>query len=1382
MELSENRRVLLEKYLQTRAGQAAISIPKRPAAAYAPLSYGQQQMWLLAQLMVDHPVYNECVTVHLPGPLHTAIFEQSFNAILARHEAWRTSFPTLDGQPVQLIHPSLTLALPVIDLRHLPSSAREAEALRLAAIDATKPFDLARGPLLRAILLRLDDEDRRLYLTLHHIIFDGFSLYQVFLPELRSLYEAALAGQPSPLVALPIQYADFATWQRAQQPPIPDQRENTSSAFAKQLAYWQQQLAGSPTSLALPTDRPPSTTPTYRGAMYAFALPPQLAAALKAVSKHENVTFFTLLATAFQLLLHRYSGQDDILIGTAISDRRRPETQKLMGFFLNTLVLRAQMTGNPSFRQLLEQMRETIIDAQEHQDVPFEYLVQALQPERNPGQNPLFQVMLTLEPPLAVLPSGWTITQMEVNTNAAKFDLFLELDDRPEGLIGHFEYSADLFDEDTIKRLASHWQTLLESIVAAPQQHISQLSIISPAERTQLLDDWNNTQTQYPSHSCVHHLFAAQAKLTPHATALVLQDQRMTYAELNMRANQLAHKLQRAGVGPEVPVGVCMDRSFAMIVALLGILKAGGAYVPLDTAYPHDRLTFMLEDSRAPVLITHEQYAGQWSQHGLQLLCLDPTWQTLSGESNEDPLSSTTADNLAYIMYTSGSTGKPKGVEIRHRSILRLVFGAHYATLDQSRTILHMAPISFDAATFEVWGSLLHGARCVLMPQRIPTPSQIGKTIHTYKVTTLWLTASLFNSIIDEAPQALAPVQQLLTGGEALSVAHIRRALTLLPATQLINGYGPTEGTTFTCCYTIPRSLDPTLRSIPIGRPISNTQVYILDHNQEPVPIGVTGELYIGGDGLARGYLRAPELTREKFIPNPFSQPPEGPSPQSDQPLLYKTGDLARYFPNGAIEFIGRIDSQIKLRGFRIEPGEIETVLKQHPNVRDALVIAAQNKRAEKTLAAYIVLFADNASPLIELQAHLQKQLPEYMIPSTFTFLDAIPLTPIGKVDLRKLPPPDDSAKSRQQAFAAPQSHTQQQLVTIWEELLHVQPIGIHDDFFQLGGHSLLAARLVDRIEKVFGKNIPLSTLFAGATIAHLAQELQQQQTDSDTRAPLISVQTGGAEPPLFYLHGDWTRSSFYCIKVSHELGPEQPFYILEPYKLDNLTVPPTFKTMAAEHLKAMQLIQPHGPYLLVGFCNGGLIAYEIAQQLLAKGETIHQLILIDPASAASPPRRWFRIAITSGSALLRLNQRQQLEWFLRLRHIRRYLRSPRYRWLVNHSLQQALLDEDELTRRRDRAPLQLSKLHFLLPRINILRAEWEGIYRWIAAGYSPRPYDGKITFIWNAQELHLRNWWLTMTKGNQTETHVIPGDHMTWRTTYLDEFARVLKRCLRHE
>lgn len=1371
-ELSETKRALLEKYLRGNRQQAASSstrvIPRRSGGSTVPLSFTQQQLWVIAQLIGDSPVYNECVTVHLPGPLDVPTLERSFNELIRRHEAWRTCFPVVDGQAVQQVQPELTFTLPVVDLRSLPHEEREAEALRRAKAEALPPFDLIHGPLLRASLMRLDDEDHRLFLTLHHIIFDGMTVYQVFLPELRAVYEAFSAGQPSPLAELPIQYTDFAVWQREQM---------QGQVLDRQLAYWRQQLAGVPALLELPADHPRPPVPSYRGAIRSLALGKPLTDALRAFARREGCTLYVLLQAALNTLLYRYTGQHDILVGTATSGRTQAEVQKLMGVFINMLVMRTNMEGGPTFRELLGRVREATLEAQEHADVPFEYVVKELQPQREQGQNPFFQVMLMLEPAVASLPSGWTLTHMEVNTDSSKFDLSLIFEDRPEGLVGWFEYSTDLFEASTIERMMGHWQTLLAAIIANPTQTIDTLPILTEAERQQLLVEWNDTVTDYPRDVCIPQLFDAQVERTPDAVALVFGKEQMTYRDLQRKANQLASHLQRLGVGPEVLVGVCMERSLEMVVALLGILKAGGAYVPLDPAYPPERVSFMLEDSQVAVLLTQRRLVEKVSlvrgqgerREQAKVICLDTDWSTLAHESTNNPPCAASPNNLAYVIYTSGSTGRPKGVAIAHHSVVVfLSWAMSVFTPAELAGVLASTSICFDLSVFELFVPLSCGGCAILVENVLGLPDVAG-------VVPVTLVNSVPSAVTELLHNHTLPssVQTINLAGEALPRTLVQQLYRQQTLQRVYNLYGPSEDTTYST-YTLVESGEgePT-----IGRPIAHTQAYILDARLQPVPVGITGELYLGGEGLARGYLHRPELTAERFIRNPFSDEPEA--------RMYKTGDLARYLPDGTIEFLGRIDHQVKIRGFRIEIGEIEEVLRQHLEVRETVVVAREDTPGDKRLVAYVATRSDQTAIVNTLRTYLQEKLPRYMVPSTFVVLDALPHTPNGKLDRSALPAPESRRgglygrprplDTEEEPFETPLLTVHYVLTQMWEELLNVHPIGIQDDFFALGGHSLLAARLFDRVAQVFGKKLPLSTLYAGATIAHLADVIMGEENVS-SRTPLVTVQAGKASKrPFFFLHGDWAGGGFYCLNLSRALGADQPFYVLEPYKFEGMRVPPTLEAMASAHIEALRSRQPEGPYLLGGFCNGGLMAYEIARQLHAAGEKVEMLALIDPATPA--PHGSVRAIIKGVGKLLRLGEDKQLEWFLR--YI--YLRIPSYRKKVQNA-GQPQVGAQFIAPRRKGGYLR-AKFARLLPSPKALRYPWAGIYRWVVSGYLPGTYDDAITFLWSSEAYKQDQQWHKVAERlpSKTETHIFPGTHASCKTKNLSIIAERLGQCLEH-
>jgi amino acid adenylation domain-containing protein len=1048
-----------------------------------PLSFSQQQLWLLAQVAPDIPVYNEPFTIRLGGPINVDALAQSFNEILRRHDALRTTFTTVDGQPVQVVSPFEVFNLPVLDLRDLPADEREARALQHATAEAKQPFDLTKYPLFRATLVQLDEQDYRLFLTFHHIIIDGVSIYEVFLPELETLYKGFCQQESVVrLSLLPIQYTDFAIWQR---------QWLQAAVLEEQLTYWKHQLADiSP--LQLPTDRPRPAQLTFQGARYSLRLPKELIEAVKELSRREGVTLFVTMLAAFKTLLYRYSGQNDIAVGTITAGRNRVELEQMMGYFLNTLVLRTDFSNNPSFSDLLQQVREVTVGAYAHQDLPFEQLVNKLQPKNSRGASPLFQVMFDFDPPISKLDLDWRLSQLDIQTDTAKFDLTMELDERAEGIIGRVEYNTDLFDEATIARMVGHYQTLLEGIVADSEQLVSHLPLLTAQEQQQFAE-WNNTQTDFPKDLCIHQLFERQVERTPDAIALVFESQQLSYHELNCRANQLAHYLVNLGVKPETLVGICMERSLEMVIGVLGILKAGGAYVPLDTTYPQERLAFMLEDAQVSVLLTQQVLLWKLSEKGQSVVCLDTDWKQIYKESEGIPVFNQTGpNNLAYVMYTSGSTGIPKGVSVIHRNVVRLVKNTNYITLTSEDTFLQLASISFDAATFEIWGALLNGAKLVIMHPHVPSLEELGQALRHYQITTLWLTSGLFHLMVNQRLENLIPVRQLLAGGDVLSVSHVKKALQTFENCQLINGYGPTENTTFTCCYPMTDS-SQVGETVPIGPPIANTQVYVLDDHLQQVPIGVYGELYIGGDGLARGYFNRPELTDEKFISNPFGN--------NSKERLYKTGDLVRYLSDGNLEFLGRIDHQVKIRGFRIELGEIEAVLNQQDTVQEVVVIVREDILGDKRLVAYIVAKPQSVPSSTELRRFLQKQLPDYMVPSAFVVLEALPLTPNGKIDRQALPQPEGQRAALETAYIAPRGDIEQKIATILKTVLQIDQIGVHDNFFDLGGNSLLLVQVQEKLVNALNRDVPVVALFQYPTINALAHYLELSSTETRDKA-----------------------------------------------------------------------------------------------------------------------------------------------------------------------------------------------------------------------------------------------------------------------------------------
>jgi amino acid adenylation domain-containing protein len=1038
-----------------------------------PASFAQQRLWFLDQFEPGSPLYNIFSAVRMQGALHMTALEQSLQEVVQRHEALRTTLVAIDGTPAQVINPCMHIPLAKVDLQELSRTDQEAETVRLASEAAQQPFHLAHGPLLRTTLLKLGEEEHVLLLSMHHIISDGWSM-GVFIREIALLYEAFSQGRPSPLPGLPIQYADFAAWQR---------EWLQGNVLQEQRTYWKQQLGDHPPVLRLPTDRPRPAVQTSHGARQAAVLPLHLSEALKALSRQENATLFMTLLAAFNVLLCRYTHQADISVGTSIANRTRAETEGLIGFFVNTLVLRTDLSGDPGFCELVQRVRDVALGAYAHQDLPFEQLVEELNPVRDTSHTPLFQVMFTLQnAPMQPLElSGLTLSPLGVDRRTAKFDLLLSMLDTEQGLVASLEYNTDLFNDPTITRMLGHFRTLLEGIVANPEQRLSSLPLISAAELQQLLVEWNNTALDYPREQCFHQLFAQRVECTPDSIAVVFADQQLTYAELNARANQLAHHLQTLGVGPEVLVAICVERSLEMVIGLLGILKAGGAYLPLDPAYPKERLAFMLEDARALVLLTQHRFSGSLPESRTHLICLDTDWQAMAEESVENPTSGATAHNLAYVIYTSGSTGQPKGTMIPHQGLVNyLNWCVQVYLTERGRGAPVHSPIGFDLTITGLFSPLLVGQSIVLLPetQEIESLCTLLRTEGNFSLVKLTPAHLEVLSHLLPPEVARGRTGAFIIGGEALWGANLAFWQTYTPHTRLINEYGPTETVVGCCVYEVPAGISPA-SAVPIGRPIYNTQLYILDSHLQPTPVGVPGELYIGGDGLARGYLNRSELTAERFIPHPVSA--------AMGARLYKTGDLACYQPDGNITFLGRIDDQVKIRGFRIELGEVEAILSQHPAVHEAIVMVREETSGDRRLVAYVVPRPEQPPTVSTLRRFLREKLPEYMVPAAFVLLEQLPLTRNGKVDRRALPKPE-----RQGAFVAPRSPVEERLAGMWAEVLGLERVGIHDNFFELGGHSLLATQVISRLRDAFRVELPVRRLFdEGATVAGLAELLE---------------------------------------------------------------------------------------------------------------------------------------------------------------------------------------------------------------------------------------------------------------------------------------------------
>ncbi len=1070
---------------------AAPPIKHRANNEPAPLSFAQERLWFLDQLEPESTVYNVCRASRLSGNLSSSALEASLNEIVSRHETLRTALRLIDGKPVQIVQPAGRIPIDFTDLRSVPESERDAEIQLRIKAEAVRAFDLQSAFLLRCMLLRVADQEHILVLMTHHSATDAWSM-GILARELWTLYDAFSNSKPSPLEPLPVQYSDYAAWQR---------NWLQGEVLDTQLSYWQERLKDL-LVLNLPTDRPRKPRQSFHGARLPIVLPEDLTRSVSELSDRFAVTPFMTLLAAFQVLLYRYTGQEDVVVGSPIANRRRQEIEGLIGFFVNTLVLRADLSGNPGFKELLARVREVCLGAYAHQDLPFEKLVHKLHPERDQSRNPLFQVMFVLQNatrPFTGIP-GFRIEPLEVATSRSPFDLSLFLREREGKYIGYIEYSTDLFDRDRIERMAGHYRTLLEGIVSDPDQSIATLPILTKSERHQILVEWNDTAADYPKDKCIHHLFEEQVERTPEAIAVEFEDQQITYRELNQRANQLAHYLITLGIGPEKLVGICVERSIEMVLGLLGILKAGGAYVPLDPNYPRQRLRFMVEDSQVCVLLYQRHLLANLPQTSAVGVCLEELI-VLNGVTPANPKNEVTPDTAAYVIYTSGSTGTPKGSIGLHRgAVNRFAWMWSTYPFGANEMSCIKTSLNFVDSVWEVFGPLLKGVPSVMIPEPVAKdPQLLIKTLAENHVTRIVLVPSLLKAILDSNPnlQRHLPDLKLWTSsGEPLSKELAQRFHECLSNSSLLNLYGSSEVSADATCYDTRKT--ESSGSISIGRPMQNTQIYLLDSHLQPVPIGIYGEIWVGGLGLARGYLNQPQLTAEKFMPNIFSCEPGS--------RLYRTGDRARYLSDASIEFLGRFDNQVKIRGYRIELREIEVVLNQHPAVRESIIVAHKaTSTAETRLIAYVVSTDQRTASANQLRSCLKDELPDFMVPSVFVFLEALPLMPNGKVDRRALPLPENARPQRQNGFVSPRSEIEQVVVQVWREVLNIEKIGIHDNFFELGGHSLTAMLVVAGLRDAFRTEVPLRFLFEAPTVADLIHKIETfNKREVDLQFPAI--------------------------------------------------------------------------------------------------------------------------------------------------------------------------------------------------------------------------------------------------------------------------------------
>jgi amino acid adenylation domain-containing protein len=1174
-------------------------IPRREPGSEAPLSYEQRRFWIVDRLDPGSPAYNVAASLPLRAHVEPAVLQRSLDAVVRRHEVLRTTFRDGEDEPVQVIHPPAPAALRVLDLSHLPPADRSAQAAAVAAEEAAHRFDLSAGPLLRVTLLRLGAAEAEIVLVAHHILADAVSMERLG-GELRAHYAAfARGGEPS-LPELPVQYADYAVWQRGW---VGD------PASAPHLEHWTRHLAGAPAVLELPTDRPRPPRPGTRGGAVEFDLSPDLASACRALARAEGATLFAVLLSAFAALVGRYAGQEDVVVGTTVANRARAELEELVGVFANVLPLRADLSGRPGFRTLVRRTHEVVAASHEHQSVPFELLVERLAPRRDLSRNPIFQVMCLL---LSDTSSGAGVVAdrdappRKPNAWATQFDLTLALSERGPRVSGALEHGADLFDAPTVERMARQYVALLAAAAAHPDVPLADLPLAGGDELVHQRAWGTAEPTEIPARG-VHHMVRVSAERTPEKAAVTCGCAAITYAELEARSNRLARHLAARGARRGTRVGVCVERSVEMVVALLAVMKTGAAYVPLDPAYPAERVAMVLQDAGIALLISESTVHARLADPPASVL-LDRDADVISVESEEPVDGGAGPEDTAYVIYTSGSTGRPKGVMVPHRALSNFVASIQETPgISPDDVLAAVTTLSFDIAALELFVPLAAGARVALMPRETVADGQLlAAALAEEGATVMQATPAGWRSLL-EAGWRCAPGLRMLCGGEALPW-DLARAL-LEGGGELWNLYGPTE----TTIWSAARRVDAEDGAALVGGPVANTRLHVLDDGFRPLPTGVPGELFIGGDGVAAGYLDRPATTAERFVPDPFSPGPGA--------RMYRTGDRVRWSGGGALRFLGRTDHQVKVRGHRIEPGEIEAALADHAAVAQALVVAAPDASGEKRLVAYVAGPHGAHVPAAELRAHLRGRLPAYMVPSVVVGLSAMPLTPNGKVDRAQLPEPSQS-RDGAEGYEAPATDAERDLVEVWESLLGVRPVGVGDDFFALGGHSMLAVRMMARLRARFGVDLPLAALFERPTVRDLAALLadggRQARAAEETRSPVVAIQPAGHRVPLWFVHPIGGEVLCYA-DLARELGADQPFLAFRARDLSTAAgAAESIPEMAATYVRALREARPDGPYLLGGWSFGGAVAFEMAARLSADGADVPLLALVDPESPAA--------------------------------------------------------------------------------------------------------------------------------------------------------------------
>jgi amino acid adenylation domain-containing protein len=1282
------------------------------AADMAPASFAQEWMWLLDRLNPGATAYNATNGIRIRGRLQLAALEEALERVVSRHDVLRTTFAMVDGELRQNVADRVNVKLATVHLSGNGSGDLEGRFEAAALAEVRRPFDLERGPLFRFAVLSAGDEQHAFVMMFHHTIVDQWSL-RIIVKEVEALYGALAAGAPAPAFQPPtVRYADFARRQR---------ETLRGATLERLLEYWRDELAGDLPLLELPTDRPRPAQRRLEGARSGVRIDPTLALRARELGRTEGASLLATMLAVFAVLLHRYSGQRDLVIGTPFSGRTQPEFEALVGCLINTLPLRIRIEPEATLRSLVRQVRSKLKRAIQFQELPLQAIVSELHIPRTASRPPVFQALFTRRNVIDGATATFgdlPATKMKLRAGGSHVDLTWSISGVESDLWAHVTYDVALFTRETADRMLGHFRTLLASAMEEPDREVASLALLSEDER-RLLVDWSASSNADREARCIHQVFEAVAERTPDTIAVALGDEAVTYRELNARANRLARHLRALGVRAGTPVAVAVERSIDMVIAVVGILKAGGAYVPLDPSYPEERLRYLLADTAAPVVLTQRGLRARIPADAVTVALDDDG--SFTSESAANLETDVHPGSAAYIMYTSGSTGKPKGVVIPHRAIARLVLGPNFVPFGPSLSIAQVSNFAFDAATFELWGALLNGSRLVIVPKDVLlSTTAFSSLLESARIGAMFLTSALFNQIVRTAPNAFRSVRYLIVGGESVDVRAVRMVLGAERPYKLINGYGPTETTTFACTFDCD-DLEENATNVPIGRPIADTRVYVLDENRQPVPIGVTGELYVGGAGVALGYHNDAELTARSFVVDPFA---------TDAPShLYKTGDRVRFRPDGALEFLGRIDRQAKIRGFRIEPGEVEGALGRYPAVHESVVLVREDVPGQKRLIAYAVPREGAVVEAPALRAFLAEMLPAYMLPAETVVLERLPLTPNGKVDREALASTEHAVFARTAAAPATPAETllEAQLVELFEEVLDIGGIGADDDFFALGGDSLRAALLVGKIHSVCGEAVPPHWLFEAPTPRALARRIGAAQPVS--YSPLSRVQAGSKATPLFFLNGDLDGGGVYIRRLARALDPERTVYTLPPHGIHGTPALETVEEMAADYAALIQRTHPNGPYLLGGYCNGGVVAYEIARLLRGRGAHVGPLIMV--ASTAFNARvqalREVRAGIRWIGKVFRWSPEEELRWFRRVRV---------------RAIALALLHGAPLSAYRAFAHEQLRRLTPGIERPVPLEApEDAGRSRYharIAAAlvrYVPAPYEGPVHHIWGDED-----------------------------------------------